>query len=105
VVIFLGSCAAALEFYSAMSIGYGFVNHKTLWSVVSFFGIQIILQFLGSFLLVGVADSGFLDWMFDISSMEQWHMSMLGTGLSELISGLIFYGITVWNLKKRLNLA
>jgi hypothetical protein len=30
---------------------------------------------------------------------------MLGDGLSELIFGLIFYGITVWNLKKRLNLA
>jgi hypothetical protein len=107
VVIFLGSCAAALEFYSAMSIGYGFVNHKTLWSVVSFFGIQIILQFLGSFLLVGVTDSGLLNWVItiDISSMEQWHLSMLGAGLSELIFGLIFYCITVWNLKKRLNLA
>jgi hypothetical protein len=90
-----------------MSIGYGFVNHKTLWSVVSFFGIQIILQFLGSFLLVGVTDSGLLNWVItiDISSMEQWHLSMLGAGLSELIFGLIFYCITVWNLKKRLNLA
>jgi hypothetical protein len=37
--------------------------------------------------------------------MEQWHLSMLGAGLSELIFGLIFYCITVWNLKKRLNLA
>jgi hypothetical protein len=108
-VAFLGACTVALEVYSAMSIGHGFVNHKMLWSVAAFFGIQIILQFLGSFVLTGIIRSNFLVWLNHLEIFQTEigavNLSILIAGVIEVVCGAIFYGITVWNLKKRLNLA
>ena len=37
--------------------------------------------------------------------MQSFHMSMLISIGVSLVVAAVFYGITVWNLKKRLNLA
>uniref|UniRef100_UPI00261264B2 hypothetical protein n=1 Tax=uncultured Oscillibacter sp. TaxID=876091 RepID=UPI00261264B2 len=53
VLMFLSLVAFSLQFYAALAAGHSQANHKLLWSVVWFFGIQFALQFAGSLLIIG----------------------------------------------------
>ena len=52
VLMFLSLVAFSLQFYAALAAGHSQANHKLLWSVVWFFGIQFALQFAGSLLII-----------------------------------------------------
>ena len=93
-----------MQFYAAMSLGYGFTGHKGLWSVLCYFGITIAFQIIGSILLVGTPTGLWLNAM-EMTAMQGYHMVMLLTGLAEVAAGGILYVVTWLNLKKRLNLA
>lgn len=45
--MFLASIGGCLTFYAAMSIGFGFSNHKALYSVLMFIAIGVVTQILG----------------------------------------------------------
>lgn len=104
-LLVVSTAASCLQFYGAMSIGYGFTNHKGLWSVVSYFIISFVLQILSTVAMAStgltVFDEGFLT----LTSMQMWHLTMLGTTGAMLVLGAVFYIITVLNLQKRLNLS
>ena len=110
VVCFLGCCAMCLHFYTALAIGHSFPNHKMAWSVGWFFIIQFAVQFLGG-LLIALLDESWLHHLllgwtvgWNISGMAAMHLSMAVMILGELVYGAVFYFLTTYFLKRRLNL-
>ena len=105
---FVGCCAMCLQFYAALAIGHSRPNHKMAWSVLSFFAIQFIMQFLGGMGIMLLDESWFhhllLGWTDNISGMASVHLGMVAMILGEVVVGAIFYVLTTWFLKKRLNL-
>ena len=106
VLCFLSCCAMCLQFYAALAVGHSFANHKMAWSVVFFFGFQFAVQFLGG---MGVSVLNALN-IFDLlpswqlSGMAAIHAAMLVLIVGVVIYGAVFYGVTVYFLKRRLNL-
>lgn len=53
--VVLGALASCLIFYASMSLGFGFSNHKVLYSVLILIGIGIVTQILSVSVLSGAA--------------------------------------------------
>ena len=108
VLCFVGCCAMCLQFYAALAIGHSFPNHKMAWSVLWFFLIQFIMQFLGGMGIMLLDESWFhhllLGWTDNISVMASVHLGMVTVILGEMVYGAVFYILTTYFLKKRLNL-
>lgn len=107
VLMFLSLVAFSLQFYAALAAGHSQANHKLLWSVVWFFGIQFALQFAGSMLIIAsnkldMFDRFFSHW--DPSPTVAIHVGLLMAIGCVIVYGAIFYAITTFFLKKRLNL-
>lgn len=101
VLLFLACAALCLLFYAAMAVGHSFANHKTLLSVAFFFAFQFASQIGGA--LVAFALDGF-DPFQNLTPVAAVH-TFMGLGIfSVLIYGAVFYFITTFMLKKRLNL-
>lgn len=103
-VTIAGSC---LMFYSAMSIGYGFVNHKALKSVLVYFGMWFVLEIIGVTSLIHVGNYWFEpdSFFMTLTGLQTAHISLLLSIGVSLVVALVFYFITTWNLKHRLNLS
>lgn len=102
-LIFVGCCVLCLEFYAAMAIGHSFANHKVLCSVLSFLGLQFVMQLLSGGLLIGTNYNR----IFVLPSQDAvlaMHSAMLTLIVSTAVFGAIYYVITVFFLKKHLNL-
>ena len=108
VMCFVGCCAMCLQFYAALAIGHSRPNHKMAWSVAWYFIIQFAVQFVGGMLVVLLDESWLhhllLGWTDNISGMASVHLGMVTVILGEVIYGAVFYILTTWFLKKRLNL-
>ena len=105
-MLFFGCASSLLEFYSSMSIGHGFANHKGLWSVVFYFAQSTALQTLSTVGIFLLSQSPI--WQSDFMTfdgVQAWHMSVLSVCVAELLICGIFYCLTTWNLKHRLNLS
>lgn len=104
----LGSFGLCLRFYSAMSIGFSFPNHKGLLSVAFYIATGISLQILGGLGMALVNDSWFhrllLGWEPNVSVVAGMHLSMWFLIVLELIYCAVFYFLTVYFLQKHLNL-
>lgn len=108
-VSIIGSAVGPLEFYCVMSIGYGFNKNKALWSVVIYFALQTGLSIISGLFsvisMVANTERIISDAMFNMTFAQQWYLIMLGAAGVSLLLGAIFYLVTAWNLRKRLNLA
>ena len=110
VVCFLGSCAMCLHFYTALAIGHSFSGHKMAWSVAWYFILQFAVQFVGGMLVVLLDESWLhhllLGWTdsWEISGMAAIHIGMCVLIVGELVYAAVFYFLTTYFLKKRLNL-
>lgn len=107
VLMFLSLVAFSLQFYAALAAGHSQANHKLLWSVVWFFGIQFALQFAGSLLIIGSNELDVFNRLFshwDPSPTVAIHVGLLMAIGCVIIYGAIFYAITTFFLKKHLNL-
>ena len=108
VLCFVGCCAMCLQFYAALSIGHSCPNHKMAWSVLWYFVTLFIMQFLSGALVALLDESWFhhllLGWTDNISGMASVHLGMVTVILGEVVYGAVFYFLTTWFLKKRLNL-
>ena len=110
VVCFLGSCAMCLHFYTALAIGHSFSGHKMAWSVAWYFILQFAVQFVGG-MLVALLDESWLHHLllgwtdsWEISGMAAIHIGMFVLIVGELVYAAVFYFLTTYFLKKRLNL-
>ncbi|BAL01737.1 hypothetical protein OBV_45380 [Oscillibacter valericigenes Sjm18-20] len=103
IVLCLLSCAVlCLEFYAAMAVGHSFANHKGALSVLFFFVFQFAIQFISG--LFFNADE--FEHMFNagMNGMQAFHQMMAIFIGMELVIGAVYYVITTFTLKKRLNL-
>ena len=105
---FVGCVAFALQFYAAMAVGHSFSNHKLLLSVAFYFAFQFASQIIGTVLLVALADSPLVEFLstlnFHFSAMAAVHITMFIFLVATAVYGAIFYFLTTYFLKRRLNL-
>ena len=105
---FVGCVAFALQFYAAMAVGHSFSNHKLLLSVAFYFAFQFASQIIGTVLLVALADSPLVEFLstlnFHFSAMAAVHITMFIFLVATTVYGAIFYFLTTYFLKRRLNL-
>ena len=102
-LIFVGCCVLCLEFYAAMAICHSFANHTVLYSVLSFLGLQFVMQLLSGGILVGT-NYDFLVVALPSDGVLAMHSVMLTMIVSTAVFGAVYYVITTMFLKKRLNL-
>ena len=108
VLAFAGCIAFCLQFYAALAIGHSFSNHKFAWSVAFFFILQFASQLVGSLLLLSL-DAPFINRLlgsldFRVSGMAGVHVGMSILIVVCLVYAAVFYVITTYFLKNRLNL-
>ncbi|MDY3984370.1 hypothetical protein [Dysosmobacter sp.] len=108
VLCFVGCCAMCLQFYASLAIGHSFSSHKMAWSVLWFFVTLFAMQFLGGSGIVLLDETWLhhllLGWTDNISGMTAMHWSMLALIAGEVLYGAIFYFLTTYFLKRRLDL-
>ena len=102
-LIFVGCCVLCLEFYAAMAIGHSFAAHMVLYSVLSFLGLQFVMQLLSGGILVGT-NYDILVVALPSDGVLAMHSVMLTMIVSTAVFGAVYYVITTMLLKKRLNL-
>ena len=101
--LLLGCANVCLAFYAPLAIGHSFAKRKILYSILSFLGLQFVMQLLSGGLLVGTNYNR----VFVLPSQDAvlaMHSAMLTLIASTAVFGAIYYVITVLFLKKRLNL-
>lgn len=104
VLCFVACCASCLHFYGALAMGHSFPGHKLAWSVGAYLVSAFALQLLSGILMFPLSQMN-LDWYFD--QMEHFaavHIIMWGMILASAVYGAIFYAVTVWFMRNRLNL-
>jgi len=98
---FLSCAAICLLFYASIAVGHSFTNRKALMSVVFFFIFQFATQVVGSVSAFGLAD---YNPFMNMGPVAVVHAGMWLAILAALIYCAVFYVITTYMLKKRLNL-
>ena len=109
VLVFLGLVAMCLQFYAALAAGHSLPSHKMAWSVVWYFGLQFVFQIIGVSGIQLLDQAGFFNWGIfypevHLSHMAEIHIGMLMVIFATVAYGAVFYAITTFFLKKRLNL-
>ena len=107
VLCFLGCFALCLQFYAALAVGHSRPNHKMVWSVACFFLFQFVMQMLVSAVII-FGDTVGLDYFLansiHLSYMASMHVMMLFLIACTVLYGAVYYVVTTFFLKKRLNL-
>ncbi len=109
VLFFVLYATGCLQFYASLAVGHSFARRKILYSILTFFGTQFILQLLSPwsmFAMMGGLDYGIWNSFLNIefTPMTAVHMFFLVGIVISLIQAAIFYVGTVYFMKKRLNL-
>lgn len=108
IIAFIGCAGTCLKFYSAMAIGHSFANHKMLFSVVTYFGTQFVLQLLTGlfFTIVNYTEIDYYlaNHLPTFNGTSGIHIIMIIMIIFALIHAAVFYFITTYFLSKRLNL-
>lgn len=106
VLSFLASCAVCLRCYSAMAIGCSAANHKLALSFLTFVligvGLSIIRNLLFFGILPGIDGSVFFA---ELDSASQFHGLVWIMILAYAAYNAVFYFVTRYFLKNKLNLA
>lgn len=107
----LGTASAVLYIYLCMALGHLARKHRVLMSVVWYFVLSTVAQFLLSFVLVGVVNGPMQTLVEAVANMVKGmpqeamlHGVMLFFCVVTAIPGAICYGGTYYVLKNRLNL-
>lgn len=87
-----------LMIYTSISLGQLFKKHKVLGSVLSYIGIYTVLQIIGSIVTAPV--------MFSAASVEATSFAPLlyFSVAEEIVLIIVFFFLTEWIMKKKLNL-
>ncbi len=107
-LMILGSVYLSLMIYASLAVGHAFSSPKMLWSILTFLGLSFAASLLtnGGVRLVNIVMDA-LDLRLDLSGatfMAGWRiLCALGAGYLVLFSA-VYYAITVWFMRHRLNL-
>lgn len=100
----LGIFSGYLHFYTAMSIGQSFANHKVLMSVVFYLAISFVVQIISPFFVTWMADAFIPDRIQYARGVTAVEIGLLITCGIELVYGAILYVTSTQFLKRKLNL-
>ena len=106
VLSFLGTVSSCLRCYSALAIGHSAANHKLLLSFVAFIIIGIAVSVVENSVMLGVLPK--IDPAAFFSAMDsaaRFHGFMGGLILLSALYCAVFYFVTRWFMKNKLNLA
>lgn len=107
-LLLLVSCAGiCLHFYAALSVGYSFTHHKDALSVAGYFGMSIVFYLLqsGALRLLNLLGlHGIRLWMQNLAPITQTHLTLLGVAAALAVPAALYYAVTAYFLKNRLNL-
>ncbi|NCC69238.1 MAG: hypothetical protein EOM14_13790 [Clostridia bacterium] len=103
VMALLGCVGLCLFFYASMAVGHGFTKHKILMSIVFFFVFQFALQIIGTIIVSVWGEMPYFN-ITPENMMSLWHAVAGIAVAAELVYCAVFYFITTFSLKKRLNL-
>jgi len=96
-----------LQLYASMAVGHSFAHHKGLFSVAACFLLSLgwnILQNSVLYVLNLLAPHGISLGLQNASALTAAHISLLGLIAVVLIPTALWYAITTYALKNRLNL-
>lgn len=104
ILLLISFAVSNLMFYAAMSVGHSFTNHKVLSSVGVYVAFYIASQFISTFLLIaaGILSDSFLRGANFTDAMP--HMIMGGVILLEAAYGAVYFFISGYFMKNKLNL-
>ncbi len=108
---FLSSCAVCLRCYAAMGIGCSAPGHKLLLSFAAYFGISFFMSLVGNGLMTVLmphVDSISVEWDTReefVQALGIFHGALWIAILAAALACMLFYFVTRWFLKNRLNLA
>ena len=103
----VGGACVCLHFYAALAVGHSFTHHKDALSVACFFAMPVIWHFIqriAMFLLNLMNLEGVRLWLQSLQPATQTHLTMLGVTVVTAIPAALYYVITAYFLKNRLNL-
>lgn len=103
-VAVLSVFTACLSCYAALSVGYGFTSHKTVISVLAYIALISVMSWATDLLLNTFGPLELIIEHNTIVTPQAWHAAMGRIALVTALQGTVYYLITVWNLKHRLNL-
>ena len=103
---FLSGIVTCLQCYAAMSIGHSFARRKLLLSVAFYFLLQMATQSVLTVITLGPGSVFLLDLANATagSGTEYFHAVTALSGGTLLLQGIVYYFLTVFTLKRRLNL-
>lgn len=104
IVCLISIAASILMIYAAVSIGQTFHKHKLLASFGAYVVLYMIIQAIGSIIVVIVSATNPEGWVNQIATNAVPHLFMLGIFVLELALSTGFYVISKHILTKRLNL-
>ncbi len=106
VILFLESVAMSLMIFAALSVGHSFSSRKMLASVGVFILFAVLTQVVSGVRVSMVPDAGLAAGTETAARgfMESWRITCGHLALGAIVSGGIYYLITAWFLKNRLNL-
>lgn len=96
--------ASILMLYSCQALSLLAQRHRGLWSFTAFVGFCIIGQVLFALLTKLVADMDLTGWINGFPSVAQTHIMLLMMVVAGAVVSGVFYAITRYMLKNRLNL-
>ena len=110
IICFLSSCASCLRCYTAMAIGCSAADHKLLFSFLAFIGIGTAVSVIRNQLFFGIMPRLDLSSFAGMTESLRGAMLLMHGAMWSVILGLalycaLFYFVTRWFLKNKLNLA
>lgn len=106
-LLLVGCACVCLHFYAALAVGHSFTHHKDALSVLGFFVLPMgwtLIQSIAMHLLKLVNPEGIRLWMQSLGPATQTHLTMLGVTAVMAIPAALYYAITAYFLKNKLNL-
>lgn len=96
-----------LQLYAAMAVGHSFTSHKGLLSVAAWFALSLgwsAVQNGAAYVFGRLAPHGVSLGLENLSALAAAHITLLGMTAVILIPAGIWYAMTTWFLRNRLNL-
>lgn len=106
IITIVGAIQGMLMIYAAIAIGHTMQNHRILGAVGAYIGLSIIMQVLGSVVMIplGLLNFGNLETIVVQNPFLFFNGIMLVSGLISIVSSVIFFFITTFILSRQLNL-
>lgn len=103
-LLFLESVSMSLMIFAALSVGHSISSRKMLASVGVFILFVILTQIVSGVRVSLIEDTGVIAETVSYGFMEDWRLMCGHLAFGAVVSGAIYYLITAWFLKNRLNL-